>query len=248
VRKLARLVHFPGFLRSALTGSLSIASRTVAPARWGNLRRLTPFSTQFGFDRGLPIDRYYIESFLRAQASHIHGAVLEIGDDTYTRMFGGPGVTSSTVLHAATGNPKADIVADLSDPRTAEKIGLNSLHCIIFTQTLQFIPAPPAALDTLYKVLKTGGHVLATFPGISQISRYDMERWGDLWRFTDASAKRLFGEVFGPDSTTVRIFGNVLTATALLYGLSANELSRDELEYLDQDYQVILAVAATKVE
>ena len=35
---------------------------------FGGLRRLTPVSRAFGFDRGLPIDRYYIERFLAAHA------------------------------------------------------------------------------------------------------------------------------------------------------------------------------------
>ena len=38
----------------------------VGRVRFGSLRRLTPISRAFGFDRGLPIDRYYIERFLSA--------------------------------------------------------------------------------------------------------------------------------------------------------------------------------------
>ena len=57
--------------------------------RFGDLRRLSPFSRQFGFDRGQPIDRYYVESFLQEHASSIRGRVLEIGDDFYSRQFGG---------------------------------------------------------------------------------------------------------------------------------------------------------------
>ena len=46
-------------------------------------------SRDFGFDRGTPIDRYYIESFLSTHASDIRGHVLEVADNTYTRRFGG---------------------------------------------------------------------------------------------------------------------------------------------------------------
>ena len=31
---------------------------------WGNLRRLRPFSVYYGFDRGTPVDRYYLDRFL----------------------------------------------------------------------------------------------------------------------------------------------------------------------------------------
>ena len=54
--------------------------------RFGSLRQVTPFSREFGYDRGQPIDRYYIEQFLSAHASDVRGHVLEIADDTYTRF------------------------------------------------------------------------------------------------------------------------------------------------------------------
>ena len=34
---------------------------------FGDLRRLAPVSKEFGFERGLPVDRYYIEKFLAEQ-------------------------------------------------------------------------------------------------------------------------------------------------------------------------------------
>jgi SAM-dependent methyltransferase len=192
--------------------------------RFGDLRRLKPISRVFGFDRGLCIDRYYIENFLAKHAEDIRGHVLEIGDDTYTRRFGGDRVARSDVLHVQEGNPKATIVADLT---CADSIPSDTFDCIIFTQTLQFIYDVRAAIRHLYRILKPGGVLLATFPGISQISRYDMDRWGDYWRFTTLSARRLFEEVFPPGNVTVRAYGNVLAAVAFLHGLSAEELRRE---------------------
>ena len=211
--------------------------------RWGTLRRLTPVSRVFGFDRGLCIDRYYIENFLARHADDIRGRVLEIGDDAYTRRFGEERVTRSDVLHVAEGNPKATIVADLT---CADHIPTDAFNCIIFTQTLLFIYDVRTALRHLHRILKPGGVLLATFPGISQISRYDMERWGDYWRFTDASARRLFSDVFGPENVTVETCGNVLVACAFLHGLAAQELNPEELDYHDPDYQVLITVRAVK--
>ena len=58
----------------------------VGEARLGDLRRVTPFSRRFGFDRGLPVDRYYIERFLVAHAHDVRGRVLEIKDNkTFAR-------------------------------------------------------------------------------------------------------------------------------------------------------------------
>ena len=39
--------------------------------RFGSLRRLTPISRDYGYDRGKPIDRYYIESFLACHADKV---------------------------------------------------------------------------------------------------------------------------------------------------------------------------------
>src|SRR5262245_32603403 len=99
--------------------------------RFGGLRRVTPISRVFGLDRGTPVDRYYIEHFLSAHAADISGRVLEIGEDTYTFQFGGERVVNSDVLHVEVSNPKATIVADLTD---ASNISSDEFDCIILTQ------------------------------------------------------------------------------------------------------------------
>ena len=217
----------------------------LGAVRFGSFRRLTPVSRTFGFDRGLCIDRYYIEAFLASYASDIRGHVLEIGDDSYTRKFGAGRVTRSDVLHRQEGNPKATLVGDLTDAR---HIPSDTFDCIIFTQTLQFIYDVRAALTHLHRILKPGGILLATIPGISQISRHDMERWGDYWRFTTLSARRLFEEIFPKSNVTVQAYGNVLTAIAFLEGLVVNELRREELDHLDADYELLITVRAKKPE
>lgn len=216
-------------------------ARPLGGVQFGSLRRLEPFSRAFGRDRGLCVDRYYIEAFLAANADTVRGRVLEIGDDRYTRRFGGARVSSSEVLHVTDGNPKATIVADLSD---APQLEPESFDCVICTQTLPFIYDVRAAVATLRRILRPGGAVLATLPGISQISRYDMERWGDYWRFTSLSARRLFEEAFAPAHVAVEAYGNVLAAIAFLHGLAAEELEAAELDRRDPDYELVIAVRA----
>ena len=200
-----------------------------------------PVSEVFGLDRGQAIDRHYIEGFLAAQSTRIRGRVLEIADDAYSRRFG-HGVTGVDVLHAVSDNPKATIVGDLQDEAT---LPAGSFDCILLPQTLQFIVDPAAALATCHRALKPGGAVLATVPGISQVSRYDMDRWGDFWRFTDLSARRLFANEFGEAQVTVRTHGCVGSACAFLHGLAAEELDAKLLEAVDPDYQVLITVVAT---
>jgi len=215
----------------------------VGLVSFGSFERITPISSVFGFDRGKCIDRYYIETFLTRQASDIRGHVLEVADNQYTRQFGGDRVDQSSVLYAEEGNSKATIVADLS---CADQIPDNSFDCIIITQTLQFIYDIRAALNTLFRILKPGGVLLVTFPGISQISRYDMDRWGDYWRFTSLSAKRLFGESFPEQNVTIQAHGNVFAAVAFLHGLAVEDVDQAKLNHHDPDYELVVTVRAVK--
>jgi SAM-dependent methyltransferase len=211
---------------------------------FGSLRRLIPISRNFGYDRGLPVDRYYIEHFLGHYAHDVRGRVLEIGDDSYTRKFGGNRVTMRDVLHVTEGNPQATFVGDLT---CADHMPSDAFDCIIFTQTLQFIYDVRAALRTLQRLLKPGGVVLATLPGMSQIAA---DCWGDhqCWSFTSLSARRLFEEVFPTANVKVDAVGNVLTAVAFLHGLAMGELSPGELDYRDRHYELLITVRAMKPE
>jgi hypothetical protein len=73
-----------------------------------------------------------------------------------------------------------------------------------------------------------------------------MDRWGEYWRVTDASVRKLFGEVFGPENVEVEVGGNVLSACAFLHGMVVADLTQAELEYVDPDYQLIVAVRAVR--
>ncbi len=211
--------------------------------KFGSLRRLKPISPVFGLDRGKPIDSYYIEAFLQKNSGDICGHVLEIGDPGFTHKYGGNRVTISDVLHVQPGNSKATIIGNLE---TGEHIPTDIFDCIILTETLPFIYDIHTAVANAFRALKPGGVLLVTFAGISQISRYDMDRWGDYWRFTSLSAQRLFTEVFPAENITVEAHGNVLVAISFLQGLSVQELSQEEFDYHDPDYELSITVRAVK--
>lgn len=222
----------------------------IGLVRFGNLRRLTPISRNWGFDRGRgpgrgqPIDRYYIEKFLARHSSEIRGRVLEFGDDHFTLKFGGSRVTKIDVLHYVEDNPKATIVADIT---CADQIPSDIFDCVICTQTLQVIYDTRAAMHHLHRILKPGGVLLVTTHGISKIAcRYGIDLWGEYWRFTGDSARRIFQEVFEPGQVTVEVHGNVLSAIAFLHGLASDELKPHELDYCDPDYEVLITLRAVK--
>jgi SAM-dependent methyltransferase len=213
----------------------------VGGVRFGDLARTAPIDGYFGFSRGTPIDRFYIESFLRRNRIDIAGRVLEMGDARYSIQFGAERVTQQDVLHLRTGRPHATIVGDLS---AADVLPRESFDCIVLIQTLQFIYDLRAAVAQLHAALKPGGVILVTLPGISQIDRADDMTW--YWTFSPASALRLFAEVFDAGSISVESLGNVFTAVSFLHGLALEELPRSKLLVQDLDYPVIVTLRARK--
>ncbi len=215
-------------------------ARSIGPVRWGSLRRPTPLSRDFGFERGLPVDRYYVEGFLEENAHLVTGRVLEVGDSEYTRRFGAERVTRSDVLNIDPTIPGTTITADLAG---GEAIPSGSFDCLVITQTLHLVFDLAAAVRTLRRILSPGGTLLATFPGISAVSR---DRWAEswYWALTPASATRLFGEAFGSANVEVRAFGNVLSSVAFLEGMAAHELRRHELDVVDPQYPMLVTVRA----
>lgn len=210
--------------------------------RFGSLRRTSPISRVWGHDRGRALDRYYIENFLEARSADIHGRVLEIGNAAYTHRFGGERVTVSDVLHVEHGHPDTTIVGDLT---SADHIPSDTFDCIILTQTLQLIFDVPAAIRTIVRILKPGGVLLTTFPGITHTGDTEWQKaW--YWSFTTNSARRLFHDAFGESGVTVVSHGNVLAAAAFLYGLADRELRKDELDHHDPAYDVVITVRAVK--
>jgi SAM-dependent methyltransferase len=169
---------------------------------------------------------------------------LEIGEDRYATRFARPGAMQRLdILSVTDDNPHATIVADLSNRNDLPSDGFD---CVICTQTLLLIYDVRAAVRTLHRVLKPGGTVLATLPGISQICRSESDLWSDYWRFTSFSARRLFEEAFAPEDVHVQAYGNVLAAASFLYGLASQDLREHELELRDPEYELTIGVRATK--
>jgi glycosyltransferase involved in cell wall biosynthesis len=216
--------------------------RLRRPISFGDLNRTEPFSRTWGYERGTPVDRFYIEGFLAEHASDVRGRVLEVGGDDYTWAFGAERVLTSDVLHVDASNPKATIVADLM---SAPEVPADSFDCVICTQTLQFIEDPARAVGTLHRLLAPGGVLLATFPGISQMGS---DEWHGSWwwRFTPRSARMLLAERFGESSVQVRSYGNVTAAVAFLHGLPVEDVPLRYLTRHDPSYDLVLTVRAVK--
>lgn len=219
---------------------------TVPPPRsvdLGTLRRLQPLDAGFGTGRGRPIDRHYIEGFLARQAGDVRGRVLEVADDRYTVRFGGDRVVQRDVLHAGRDNPRATLVGDLA---SGAGLPAERFDCFICTQTLQYVFPLAEAVRQIHRLLRPGGVLLLTVPGISQISPYDRDRWGEHWRFTPQAVQRLLDEAFGAAAVQVQGHGNVLAAIGFLHGLACEDLQVGELDHQDDRYPVLVTARARK--
>lgn len=221
-----------------------VKERQTPSPRWGNTRRLEPFSNVYGLDRGTAIDRVYIEAFLDRCSQAITGYGLEIGSDTYLRRFGGSRLSRVDVLDVDPLNKLASVVADLCD---ADCLPEGRYDCVIFTQTLQFLRDPCMALENLSRALRAGGTLLISVPVVSRIDpTAGLEN--DYWRFTAAGLGQLLNRSFPGSAIAIGSNGNLLACTAFLLGIEAEELSKKELLDNDHRFPLIATAQVTKSE
>lgn len=206
-----------------------------------DLRRTTPLRRGYGWHHGTPVDRTYIQEFLRAHAADIRGDCLEVAEDRYSSSLGGTRVSAVTTLQLDGPGP-GRLVADLTRPDSVPEAGFD---CFVCTHTLNVIYDIRSALESCRRLLRPGGTLLLTVASTTHVSRFDADRWGDYWRFTPQGIGRLVGDVFA-SQPQVTSYGNVLAATAMLHGVVAEELTPQELAVVDPDYPVAVGVRVVR--
>jgi len=209
-------------------------TRGLERPSWGNLRRVTPISTSYGFDRGTPIDRYYVDKFFTAQRHAITGRVLEIQTRDHTRKYGTAVTTSDTLDISPEFRPTYHC-----DLARASMVGDGGYDCFLLPNTLCFLKDLDAALREARRIVRPGGTILATVPGFVPLTPDVADYWhasADGWRVV---ASRVW-----PDcQTAVDAHGNCLAAAAAMYGIAAEELTDVELDAHDPRYPVLVTIA-----
>jgi SAM-dependent methyltransferase len=209
--------------------------------RWGDLKRRQPFSQHYGFDRGQPVDRRYIEAFLTAHAARIRGDVLEVLRGEYTRRFGAPG-TRSHVVDIDPGNGEATVIADLCE---VGSLPARAYDCVVFTQTLQFLADPELGLENLWQSLRPGGALLVTVPCAARIDTTAPD--SDYWRWTPAGLEHLVRRRCPGADVQVSAGGNLVASVAAFLGLAVEDLASEDLADDDPAFPLIAATAVLKL-
>jgi len=215
----------------------------VGHVRWGDFDRESPFCSLWGTTRGRPVDRYYVEQFLGDHRADFSGTALEVENANYLNKYGRGRIERFDILDVNESNEKATLIGDLA---TGDGVPDDRYDCFVITQTLQFIYEVRAAVRNARRLLKPGGVVLATVPGLTPYPARDSYTKDCCWSFTESSVQRMFADVFGPGNVEVHAYGNIRTATAFLWGMSMQELTPELYAVRDPDYPVIIAVRACK--
>lgn len=220
------------------TSAVRVMSRRGELPDWGNLRRTQPFSDRFGFDRGTPVDRFYLHRFLDAERAAITGDVLEIQVGGYARRYG----HDLNVVHTL------DIKPDFSPTYHCDLAAAGAIvpteryDCFLLPNTLQHLEQIEPALTQALRVVKPGGVILASAANLVRLTSAD----DDFWRCSAAGWRRIIARVWRGCAVDVRSSGNCLAAVAALYGLAFEELSAQELEIDDDRFPVLTTIKCTK--
>ena len=206
--------------------------------RWGNLRRTTPFSSNFGFERGTPLDRYYSARFFERNRGWITGDVLEIQGSGYTSRFGKNIRKADSIDINPVVNPTW--VCDLAH---ADIIASDQYDCFLLPHTLSFLRNLDCCLREAIRIVKPGGVILATASCFVPL----IPDGPDYWRFSAEGWKELVEKLWPGCEIRVEAFGNCLAAIAAMMGLALEELDPCELDRVDRQYPVVISLFCRKV-
>jgi len=206
--------------------------------RWGNLRRLKPFSNSHGWDRGTPLDRYYVDRFFARHSAEITRDVLEIDRNIYSRRYG----HDLRAMHSVDIDPRSEptFLCDLA--HSEDIIPSDSYDCVLLPCTLHHFRELEGCLKNVLRVVRPGGVILATCAGAVRLDAEEI----DFWHPTPAGWRILLQQTWAGCEVVVEGEGNCLAIVAFNLGLAYEELKPEELDYKDGLYPVVTTVYCRK--
>ncbi len=206
--------------------------------RWGNLRRLKPFSTSHGWDRGTPLDRYYVDRFFERHRAAITGDVLEIDQNIYSHRYG----HDLRTAHNVDIDPKCEptYLCDLAHCESV--LPSEAYDCFLLPCTLHHLRELESSLKNILRAVRPGGVILATCAGMIRLDAEEI----DFWHPSPAGWRELLRHAWPGCEVVVEGEGNCLAAVAFDLGLALEELKRKELDYHDGLYPVVTTIYCRK--
>lgn len=214
-------------------GLLSPANQSLD---WGDFKRTNPICQMFGFLRGQPVDRYYLDKFIEKIRPEIIGNILEIGATPQAKETYQLNPESSYHVLNIEPFPGVDIVGDVHNLNLIEP---ESFDTILLFSVLEHCYAPWIVIENIYTWLKPGGKCFAMSPVSAKIHNIPQ----DYWRIMP-DAYTLMLKNFSQHE--LHLCGNTMTVLADIYGISAEELTIEELDAHHRDHPVCICIAATK--
>jgi SAM-dependent methyltransferase len=202
--------------------------------RWGNLRRTRPFSDNFGFDRGTPIDRYYLHHFLHRHRAHITGRVLEIQNSDYTKRFG----HDLLETHTIDVNPAFRPTYHCDLARIDGCVPDGHYDCFLLPNTLSVLHDIEPCLSNAARIVRPGGVILATAAALVPLTG-DMPNY---WHLSADGWRELTRRAWPDTAVHVEAHGNCLAAIAAMLGLAHEEIDPAELDIHDARFPVLVTV------
>jgi SAM-dependent methyltransferase len=207
----------------------------VGALNWGDLRRPQPLCQFFGFTRGTPVDRYYLNRFIESIRQDVYGLTLEIGGEKQNReLYGFKHAIEYRVLDLP--GLSDDISGNVSNPRILAE---NTFDSIVMFNVLEHCEQPQLVADNIHRWLKPGGTAYVLVPAAQKIHPAP----GDYWRPLPQGLQSLF-KSFNKRET--RTYGNITSVIANFHGIAAEELTREELDFNHPDYPVVSCIIAEK--
>jgi SAM-dependent methyltransferase len=237
-----------GAVRSPLSTLLRLLSLPVVrDLRCIQLRRLKPLGG--GRQRGTPVVRTYWARYLQAHCADIRGVGLEIGTNVTLRQYGGQKLTRADALDLSRHSPEVTVVGDLT---RADHIPADSYDCFINQFTMHLFFDVEAALYHSIRVLKPGGVLLVNFPCVDYYFPRGLDmatgtRMFLFWWFTPIHVENLLRNVglAGADYELTQ-YGNLFARVAYQMNVSAEELTRRELDYVDPGHPLLICARVRK--
>jgi len=203
---------------------------------WGDLRRKYPICPFYGMTRGTPIDRYYLQKFIRKIKKEVTGKAIEFGGTRSEFSQYQFSLVNEYLAVDIIETPEVDIVGNIFDKSLFKN---NSCDSIIIFNVLEHLDNPDKAIDNMNHWLKPGGKIFCMVPNAQRVHFYPK----DYWRFMPDGLAELFKKF---KKTHCFVYGNLTSTIASLMGISVEELSTRELDECNPYYPVATCLIAQK--